>query len=765
MRKIKIFLAAFLLCGWLAPLLAQPSIDDNKAHRRYWYYRTRLINDFTKIGKEQGDCLITPERNNGSRNSNVIRMGPDNIDIANQYLIALALEYKLLSRANQSTEETLKEIYYFLYAYNRLDREAEQFWGNNPPGPTDPDDMLNPANETAENGFMLREDMPSDYLSSAKNEKHYNYAMQEEGFSMSTGQNSASYTGLSYVNTLFESAFHSTRQGASNYSKKDLSQPGEKYYSMFTAFMFLIKYLPDNISYSENGVVQTFPDGTSDIKTEIRKITNHSHEYLRGNVFGQSLTDWLMEYPDGTAWMGLGAPLPFSYSLADMICNINSSFPWAGNGLASPCQSYQDGVSLTAGLAAYTTENWLGYLATPTGGDIPVMLAYNQVGSNDNGALGLGLATVILPNPVTALMAFIPEWTVMDGSTSYNSVEWADLMRLVLHEDGNIMKQKSVYANPIDVAPCTGPYQFGINDVPDQEWRSRDRNEHQDGRYDVSKFPANYPGVDFMILHNLYYEWMNQLSDAGFAQISEYKHAYNLMDNDDEMIWPVSIPIIGTIGTTGNPSNVKVFQNLKSRAQIFATASPLAQSNTTPSEVVYRAGKEIAFLPDDPNTGHPGFSIEEGASFQATIQRYVCPPNDDNNPLTMRPAGNPNQTSNDYESDAITSMPLHYVSYPASAKKSDGNFNIEKISALTSDGNRLEIMPNPNDGVFKVRVNKMHDKEAFSVNILDMQGKTVYEERNFAGSDFNLIDYPKGIYLVIITSSLGYTESKKVCIN
>ena len=37
---------------------------DNKAHRRYWYYRTRMVNDFMKIGKEQGDCIMFPQRNN-----------------------------------------------------------------------------------------------------------------------------------------------------------------------------------------------------------------------------------------------------------------------------------------------------------------------------------------------------------------------------------------------------------------------------------------------------------------------------------------------------------------------------------------------------------------------------------------------------------------------------------------------------------------------------------------------------------------------------
>ncbi len=38
--------------------------NDQKAHRRYWYYRTRMVNDFMKIGKEQGDCIVFAERNN-----------------------------------------------------------------------------------------------------------------------------------------------------------------------------------------------------------------------------------------------------------------------------------------------------------------------------------------------------------------------------------------------------------------------------------------------------------------------------------------------------------------------------------------------------------------------------------------------------------------------------------------------------------------------------------------------------------------------------
>ena len=86
--------------------------ENQRNHRRYWYYRTRMINDFMKIGDEQGDCITFAQRNHTERGSNTGWVGPDQIDLVNEYLAALALEYKLLSRNNQNTDETVKEIFY-----------------------------------------------------------------------------------------------------------------------------------------------------------------------------------------------------------------------------------------------------------------------------------------------------------------------------------------------------------------------------------------------------------------------------------------------------------------------------------------------------------------------------------------------------------------------------------------------------------------------------------------------------------------------------
>jgi hypothetical protein len=109
-KTIKFIFIFFVF--YINNISSQPlSVDENQlAHRRYWYYHTRMINDFMKVGDQQGDCIVMAERNQG-RGNNTAKIGPDQIDITNQYLSALALEYKLLTRNNQNTEETIKEIF------------------------------------------------------------------------------------------------------------------------------------------------------------------------------------------------------------------------------------------------------------------------------------------------------------------------------------------------------------------------------------------------------------------------------------------------------------------------------------------------------------------------------------------------------------------------------------------------------------------------------------------------------------------------------
>jgi len=89
-KSKKIWIGLFLLAFFFS--FSQSTINDDKAHRRYWYYRTRFINDFIKMGKNQGECIVLAERNeiNGP-GDNLAKIGPDQIDLSNMYLATLAL--------------------------------------------------------------------------------------------------------------------------------------------------------------------------------------------------------------------------------------------------------------------------------------------------------------------------------------------------------------------------------------------------------------------------------------------------------------------------------------------------------------------------------------------------------------------------------------------------------------------------------------------------------------------------------------------------
>lgn len=807
------YLLLIILSLYFLKLQCQPlSISENQqAHKRYWYFRTRMINDFLKVGDRQGDCICFAERNEGVA-SKEGKVGPDQIDLTNMYLATLALEYKLLTRANQSTQETVKEIYYFLKTIDRLDNEADQFWEQNVTN-----DHLNNSNGNNKlNGFILREDMPHDYfkpdinyqpgyvITAEENRKHFNYAFNEYDYTQTSTESNRSYCGLYQIDSLDDDNHFSNYngfvppRGAKVIDKLPLVQ--DKYYSMLFAFMMLIKYIPDNTGYYENGQLKYFNDGyTWDIKTQVRNIANRCHSYLRGNVFGNQNSDWVMRYPNGSAldYINLGSPNPFFlYPIVNTICHLNNNYPWSYS-----CLSYADIQSLDilpyvsiSSTNAFTQDN-------------AVFLAWNHVNSN------------VYPGAM-------PLWLKMMQNTGQWNLQWADLARKVLHQTGQMTRNLNLFADPIKQAPCQGPYNFYDCNYGGFEWSSQDRTEHPNSRGNGCgnsniTFRGNYPGVDYMLLHNLYYEYLNQ-KDDGPGQIEQgaYKNAYNLMDNYDEQTWPVyhvangsgfnpvaayligvkeeSVTQVNLPGPGGPvpfvkaPGRVKLFQNLESRAQIYASASPAAPNNTISSKVEYRAGKEITLLPE--NGSQPGFEVKLGSDFSAYIKRYVCTGNND--PLLQRPgSSSTEERSNDFETDLMnTEIPIHHVDHP----KSDSdlypgemttdqyagqeineiqnillteyqNESPEKINTIQKEllTQRLVVLPNPNNGVFRIYATRISDEETFNYSILDMKGQVILNEQNIKSGinkEIDLSQYAEGIYMLQLSSNLGYKFNKRITV-
>lgn len=802
MKRNLIILLVYLI-GLLNNIIAQ-SIDDGKAHRRYWYYRARLINDFMKIGKDQGECIVFAERNDGYDGiADVYRskVGPDQIDITNQYIIALCLEYKILSRNNQDTRETIKEIFHLLYAINRLDLEAEQFFSY----PLPHNQVVQPNGLL--NGFILREDMPFSYIN--VNKTHFNYELLEnEG-------KKGGFTGIMHTNALsIDNKFSGYHiYGIGTETQEDLTCVQEKYMSMLVAMQFINKYIPDAEKYVSvnfsNG--EPFQDGETGIKQEAKNIANRCYNYLKNK---NSL--WNLYYMDlngdylAPLSVGSGAYV-YSWPLSRMACWANSAFPWNQNN-PFQCPDYTDPMSQTTGRVTY---NGFTVGTTPKFEDFAVMKAWCHAGSN-------------LPS-LNDFGTFQPIYLGMMPNTAVNSVEWAELLRKVLHQNGILMRQLSIYANPINQAPCQGPYNYGgCSSYGGFEWSSQDRLEHPKARgagceNTRGPFLGNYPGVDYMLLHNLYYEYQNQLLDgnngnvggalstglanagtviynaatqagnvvAGWfnqgnsgagnggsgsdASVTGYMDAINYMDNRDENIWPRRVmthagfpPGVSFVvqGTDNNPGKVAMFQYLTSKAHIYSTASPAAPANNIPSNITYRAGKEITF--------EPGFTVDAGSTFHGYIARYLCN-GDNSNAMNMRQANTTDSVynylyTNDYEGDNINPVPIHYIESPKSdsdlhpvVDEHDDSQLSNSMNTLTFNGNDFNIVPNPSSGMFKIQTKKVFDDETLSVKVYDMKGQLIYNKEDINSEhELNLDSYTKGIYLIQVYSSLGYSNNKKV---
>jgi hypothetical protein len=418
------------------------------------------------------------------------------------------------------------------------------------------------------------------------------------------------------------------------------------------------------------------------------------------------------------------------------------------------CTNYMDQTALTTGIGAYTALG--GYISPSM--DISVFNAWGQVISN---------------YPMTWFGIPTPCWFAMTPNTHHWNLEWAELAREVLFETHPINASISTIENPIDDAPCSGPYNFSNgsnfwNAWPNTNWSSQDRTEHSEAMGDNTPFQGNYPGVDYMFLHNLFYEYLNQQNVPG-----KYDYAYNLMDNYDAQIYPLALHLPGTTFLFGVNSNIppdkqaliKVFQNLSSRAQIYAVSSPAAPTNVIPSYVEYRAGKEIALLPEDGS--QPGFSAEAGTEFSAYISRYLCTYGDSYG-QGMRGASN--TSVNDYETDDMNTMvPIHYVEYSKSGSDlySGGYPEGKSISASQlsiEPSKKMQVVPNPNQGEFRIIINGAEKNEEFNLMIIDMKGSVIFENNNFNFQEIDLRNYPKGIYFVKLKSNKGYEESKKISI-
>ncbi len=146
-----IFLICFFTIYTTQTLYAQNELSN---HKKYWYYKSRLNNDFIKIGLDSGESIPFNERrfkhnitHNADSREILAGDGGTRLGI---YLSTLATEYKLLKNNNQDLSEIKHEIFCALNAANRIDYYAEP--------------LRNSSHSPNLNGFFVRDDIPNYFV-------------------------------------------------------------------------------------------------------------------------------------------------------------------------------------------------------------------------------------------------------------------------------------------------------------------------------------------------------------------------------------------------------------------------------------------------------------------------------------------------------------------------------------------------------------------------------------------------------------------------
>ncbi len=317
---------------------------------------------------------------------------------------------------------------------------------------------------------------------------------------------------------------------------------------------------------------------------------------------------------------------------------------------------------------------------------------------------------------------------------------------------------KADLRNILESAPCEGNYNFGSLARPGSEWGASNRLDRMDPiyRYNIgcqTEFLGEYHGLDFMLLHNLYYLAEKNESSANSPTV--------INDQDDRLV-NNTFPI-GSAFNKANPNTKGAFEYLTSNSTINSNGA-----------VSFRAGKIVNL--------QPGFTAKAGADFRAYIDPYHCASTMGTYEGAINKVAN-TQTNDSYNmTESAPKTKPTKKSTESNLPQALNNEQLNQIQNLTLQldslvkatepilntlDSKIIVYPNPNNGVFNIAFN-LAKEDNVNLQILDANGREVYAHKYVVGEieyPFNFTSYPKGIYMILANGSKGQVFTQKITIN
>ncbi|MBI2258695.1 MAG: T9SS type A sorting domain-containing protein [Flavobacteriia bacterium] len=808
----KIILSFFLITTYF--YIAQtPQFNLEK----YWFYRERFKKFYVSVGTGHGQGLVIPARStNEVCGSNQVFPYDQEFDsilklndlTAHQgwYIALLATEYELLKRNYRSTNEVLHELYCALYALNRLDTyDPFSYLGND-----------------ALDGFMVREDFPSDFLEQHPELKATQIS-QAERDKWNINQ-SLSHNG--YANNCFISKDdENVEKGYGKYNEMALSM--DHYVRLLMGLALVTKFIPLTETYNNTA----FQDGLFSIKIEAQAIATRIVTYMKTR-------SWLLYMPNLTAAQNNLDPYLIQheycvnpqtlYQLGEPCVNCpalpylvpGSQIPQYGILVPRGCIPFTmaEGFALAGGAILSNFDNtapaYKTYFLDPLQGIDGVVLSSHILWQS----LGNGLAAITQENKPGTLAYMLELAAIGDswnpniaslGAFDFNNIdELIDLSPLdlslsdltqkrisnndifnwniynLLHAslwDVDLELNNNVILERINTAPCSGP------DGGDYMWydnNSLETNTYQNqpGEGDVDSYPTEkLNGLDYMLLFNLFL--------LNYPNYVEYNRVYVGTDMALSGNLPFVVPFpncsfTGPLLTAVGTSSTGTFEILPEPLEFFCVGKITTnqklehknlsgfyqsvdincmQNGVTEVDIeintTINAVTNVIYKATDELEVLDGFEGEEGNEFAFIGIEFKC-----------------NESGTAYESPK---KPDDYKRHEQ--KELGNNVEKEKVDQAIENGikkksllakneiERLILYPNPIEDQLTIQLfNPIENKqtEDYILTLKDMFGSDVFVQSFHFDKSIAKINFEKelhGMFIAKITNSTGNETIRKIC--
>jgi len=725
MTMIRFYFVVLCTMFFLIDTQAQ---DQQKNLEKYWRYRQRLRDNFIVVNQYVEKSGTNLPASAIDLNNDIIDWGDANSGISH-YLSVLATELYLLKNNEQPYTTTLKELYYLMLALERIDTYSEYYHRllrtNGRSGSVNADIDIN--------GFCVRDDVSSSFFNN--NLSHFpvrnlrstfedlkrrelsqdNIYHNLEGLSLVAslvGTEDVSAIPVSFINTFIPTYLQG--KGIKNGNSVNFSLWAKDFVKRY------LKYMQSNTKRFEVRLPLT--------RKLIASLTNH----------------WVLKNPITGDYVNQGSGS--GAEMYDIGFYYNVGAVQAGNAITGENLRQYDPfiLSVSAATDIYNTALDHGgenINITVVNWPFPFNKFIDPISVHVSAFDHYKVATLATIGNLRGTETFSFLRSKRDQPTVYGPYEHFPLMYTTLHDPCQLLfgPEKPIYStdkviieNLLNTAPECGPTSNGnIN------WSSDSRLVWPERLGKSTSERLEYSGLDYMMLHNLYYiafrgeEFRNVSLSSSTLQSGDYY------------------------------------------AKFITTASSVAQNST----VSLKATQSISLK--------PGFKVAAGSTFRSTItgqrannyigamyKSLVVPMCGTFYPNGGSSGGRIEATSGGTETATATAsttndlisfddLVIFYDTSASTARVADATSTEISSEVLQTEKSESWIYPNPTKGKFTIWTR--HDADmtlsVSSVTVLNSVGKEV-ERRdgmNLDQSNFeiDLSPYPSGVYIIKIETNHG----------